>query len=999
MQARMFETGELKKIDKVEKGQIGEVYVVAKDIRGQLCEQLKCLDGRLESQQGQLAELQDIFRRRSEIEHNYSRELDRLAKGVTNRHKEHKVKRDNWSTFSSTDVWKQVIQDLKRASKSHASFSELCGSHMVGNFSSISEDMARIYRKCRETVGEIHYEMLKALDELQTAMKTNHTYQSELRQAESKLAVVEKQRIKLKDQLVLEKLVKSRKYKIVGKEVTKRNLKYQEARMKAIRAKNEYLLAMEAANASLHKYFIDDLPDTMDCMDLCFHKSLESTMEAKSTFLEKMRTENLKEVGEMESVLGELDSRLDKKKFLAKHESVFILPKKFEYQPVIQRDEVVLDLVIVEEMKTRKQQLGERIQQLKVQSEEVWSALEGAEKTLVVQASNSSRSEDIQRQAERIEVERLYLEKFRDYILGSNKISRLQARHNNLRLNLAAENETLPRQVVSTRRRIGRSAVSGGSLPKLFGGSLEDYLEAVKQDIPTVVRSCVRVINLHGLHHQGIFRVSGSKVEINGFRESFERGDDPLEDIQDASEINSVAGVLKLYLRELREPAFAVQYFDQFMALAKLESKHEMVLRVREVVNTWPRKVFVVMRYIFSFLNHLSEFSDENMMDPHNLAICFGPTLIQIPPERDQVLHQNLVNTLVKYLIVFTDEIFPNDGMGTVYEKFISIEPELSGAYESEIDGVDAQSEEETDLESDTAEEDILEAQAEYNFTARTSRELSFNKGDNILLSKQVSGDWWEGKINGQEGLVPDKYISLRLRGDEEYALRRRRSTSCQREKPLSHSQEEVGEGSRRRNQQQGQAVPVTKLVLQEEAEELASEQIDSAIANPSIVSSSSNMQNIKEDIIEICSAIDEGLNMIDESSSLPTMSMSSPTLANDSCPGKDGSSGIRDMKRSISVENMPSVSDVQKGIAERTVENKDDSNRSPDDAKDENSDSVCSITSASPRSGEVSSPLSGVVSHGRELWERRASRAREQHDNDYPDLVRDLPTKLEETE
>ena len=163
-------------------------------------------------------------------------------------------------------------------------------------------------------------------------------------------------------------------------------------------------------------------------------------------------------------------------------------------------------------------------------------------------------------------------------------------------------------------------------------------------------------------------------MEISGFREAFERGDDPLEDIQDASEINSVAGVLKLYLRELREPVFAVQYFDQFMALAseslslldhffilfyylleELESKHELVLRIREVVNTWPRKVFVVMRYLFSFLNHLSEFrlfnlsnlesliyildSDENMMDPHNLAICFGPTLIQIPPERDQVFN------------------------------------------------------------------------------------------------------------------------------------------------------------------------------------------------------------------------------------------------------------------------------------------------------------------------------------------------------------------------
>ena len=48
--------------------------------------------------------------------------------------------------------------------------------------------------------------------------------------------------------------------------------------------------------------------------------------------------------------------------------------------------------------------------------------------------------------------------------------------------------------------------------PKLFGGGLEEYLEAVEQDIPLIVKSCVRVINLYGLHHQGIFRVSGSKV-------------------------------------------------------------------------------------------------------------------------------------------------------------------------------------------------------------------------------------------------------------------------------------------------------------------------------------------------------------------------------------------------------------------------------------------------------------------------------------------------------
>ena len=71
------------------------------------------------------------------------------------------------------------------------------------------------------------------------------------------------------------------------------------------------------------------------------------------------------------------------------------------------------------------------------------------------------------------------------------------------------------------------------------------------------------------MHHQGIFRVSGSQVEINNFREYFERMEDPLADVSDASDINSVAGVLKLYLRELREPLFPTVYFDQFMEIAR----------------------------------------------------------------------------------------------------------------------------------------------------------------------------------------------------------------------------------------------------------------------------------------------------------------------------------------------------------------------------------------------------------------------------------------------
>jgi SLIT-ROBO Rho GTPase activating protein len=75
--------------------------------------------------------------------------------------------------------------------------------------------------------------------------------------------------------------------------------------------------------------------------------------------------------------------------------------------------------------------------------------------------------------------------------------------------------------------------------------------------------------------------------------------------------------------------------------------------------------------YIISVVSDsLSEYSDENMMDPYNLAICFGPTLLPIPPDRDQVSYQASVNEIIKTIIVHQEEIFPNDG-GEVYEKCI----------------------------------------------------------------------------------------------------------------------------------------------------------------------------------------------------------------------------------------------------------------------------------------------------------------------------------------
>lgn len=50
-----------------------------------------------------------------------------------------------------------------------------------------------------------------------------------------------------------------------------RKAKYSENKLKTLKARNEYLLTLEATNASVFKYYIHDLPDIIDVSSSPLH--------------------------------------------------------------------------------------------------------------------------------------------------------------------------------------------------------------------------------------------------------------------------------------------------------------------------------------------------------------------------------------------------------------------------------------------------------------------------------------------------------------------------------------------------------------------------------------------------------------------------------------------------------------------------------------------------------------------------------------------------------
>lgn len=777
---------------KKDKEIITEYETQVKEIRAQLLEQLKCLDQQSESRVQLLQDLQDFFRKKSEIEMDYSRNLEKLAERFvtkTRSTKEHLQFKKDQNILSPVNCWYLLLNQVRRESKDHTTLSDIYLTNIIPRFSQISDDSVRLFKKSKEVGVQLHEDLMKVLNELYTVMKTYHMDNADSISAEGKLKEAEKQEekhigrcVKQEDRHIgrspdpganirfEEKHQRRSSVRKIEKMKEKRQAKYTENKLKAIKARNEYILVMEATNSSVFKYYIHDLSDLLDCCDLGYHASVNRAMR---TFLSaEINVEQSKHEGLeiIENAIDSLDATNDKQRLMELYHTVFCLPPKFDFQPHMGDgvSHLCAQQPVHGELVLRCQKLQSRLATLKIENEEVKKTMEATLQTIqdivtiedfdvadCFQYTNSTESVKstlsetfmskpsiAKRRANQQETEQFLFTKLKEYFEGRNLITKLQAKLD------------LLQRTLGESQRAGYSIASGhqNSSVKKQGGS---------HVIPLVVESCIRFISRHGLEHEGIFRVSGSQIEVIDIKKAFERGEDPLAGDQNDHDMDSIAGVLKLYFRGLNSPLFPKEIFHDLMSCVTIENVDEKALQIRKVLVTLPKPTIILMRYLFGFLSHLSQFSEENMMDPYNLATCFGPTLMSVPEGHDQVSCQSHVNELMKSIILHHDAIFPGQKEldGPVYNKGLTAEDYCESPHGDPASAEDVVQDVGTETHTSEDEGEPIEAIAKFDYTGRTARELSFKKGASLLLYHRASEDWWEGRHNGIDGLVPHQYI------------------------------------------------------------------------------------------------------------------------------------------------------------------------------------------------------------------------------------------------
>jgi len=176
------------------------------------------------------------------------------------------------------------------------------------------------------------------------------------------------------------------------------------------------------------------------------------------------------------------------------------------------------------------------------------------------------------------------------------------------------------------------------------------------ESYPIVARKCIECLQNIGLKSEGLFRVPGNAGGLKELQARFDQGHGKAVDVN-RYDINVVAGLLKLYLRELPEPLLTFALYDSFR-----QPIEDVIARVEHfyaLVEQLPPQNKIFLKNLVQFLKNVADYAATNMMTPANLALVFGTNLLRAEgKELESALSTLNVSWVIEFLIEQYSAIF-----------------------------------------------------------------------------------------------------------------------------------------------------------------------------------------------------------------------------------------------------------------------------------------------------------------------------------------------------
>ncbi|KAJ1561879.1 hypothetical protein HK405_002239 [Cladochytrium tenue] len=201
--------------------------------------------------------------------------------------------------------------------------------------------------------------------------------------------------------------------------------------------------------------------------------------------------------------------------------------------------------------------------------------------------------------------------------------------------NAAARKNSNKKGAIWGKRKGSES--SGSKTPDsgkvVFGIPLEVAVENSRLDefseLPAVVYRCIEYLEARNAkEEEGIYRLSGSNVVIQGLKEKFNSSADvDLLRSGEPYDVHAVAGLLKLYLRELPSTVLTKNHQRDFLRITEIADRDDRITELSRQVSALPLPNYTLLSALIAHLVRIVQCSERNKMTVRNVGIVFSPTL------------------------------------------------------------------------------------------------------------------------------------------------------------------------------------------------------------------------------------------------------------------------------------------------------------------------------------------------------------------------------------
>uniref|UniRef100_A0A4W5KRV1 Rho GTPase activating protein 21b n=1 Tax=Hucho hucho TaxID=62062 RepID=A0A4W5KRV1_9TELE len=201
-----------------------------------------------------------------------------------------------------------------------------------------------------------------------------------------------------------------------------------------------------------------------------------------------------------------------------------------------------------------------------------------------------------------------------------------------------------------------------------FGVRLDDCPPAqTNRFVPLIVDVCCKLVEERGLEYTGIYRVPGNNAAISSMQEELDnKGLMSDIDIQEDKwrDLNVISSLLKSFFRKLPEPLFTNEKYADFIEANRTEDSVERLKELKRLILELPDHHYETLKFLSGHLKLVSENCEKNKMEPRNLAIVFGPTLVRTSEDNmtNMVNHMPDQCKIVENLIQQYDWFFTEEG-------------------------------------------------------------------------------------------------------------------------------------------------------------------------------------------------------------------------------------------------------------------------------------------------------------------------------------------------